>query len=77
MAHEFPLVMAPEGKQLRVVRIHAGKDLTRRLLELGFNDKAVVMVVHSQSTGPLIIQLNDSRFALGRGMAMKILVREA
>ena len=77
MTSDIPLNMAPEGKKLRVVSIRAGKHLTRRLGELGFNEQAQVMIVRSQSSGPLIIQLNDSRFALGRGMAMKIFVREA
>ena len=69
--------MAPERKEVRVVNINAGKDLSRRLMELGFFDDAVVTVVKSEPSGPLIIQLNNSRFALGRGMAMKIIVKEA
>lgn len=73
---DYPLTMAPEGKELRVVSINAGKGLARRLMELGFCDQAVVSVVRAQPSGPLIIQLNSSRFALGRGMAMKIIVRE-
>jgi ferrous iron transport protein A len=69
--------MAPERRELQVVNVNAGKGLSRRLMELGFCDEAVVTVMKSGPSGPLIIQLNNSRFALGRGMAMKIIVREA
>jgi len=75
MNNDIPLTMAPQGKRLQVTAIQAGKGLTRRLIELGFSENANVSVVRSQPSGSLIVQVNDSRFALGRGMAMKILVR--
>jgi len=74
MAGEFPLPMAREGRQLKVVSIRAGRELAKRLQELGFNEESIVSVVGRQPSGPLILQLNHSRFALGRGMAMKIMV---
>lgn len=74
MTASLPLIMAPCGKELQVTGFRAGKDLARRLAELGFNEHSRVRVLRSQDRGPLIVQLNDSRFALSRGMAMKIIV---
>ena len=73
----FPLPMAREGQLLRVIGIRAGKALARRLQELGFTEECVITIVKRQPSGPLILQLNNSRFALGQGMAMKIMVVEA
>ena len=74
MTASLPLQMAPAGTDLHVISIKAGHGLTRRLAELGFNEHATVKVMRSQGNGPLIVQLNNARFALGRGMAMKIMV---
>ncbi|MCK4614430.1 MAG: ferrous iron transport protein A [Thermoplasmata archaeon] len=74
MAPVMPLQMAPEGKELRVTSINAGRGLTRRLIEMGFNERALVKVLNSHGRGALIVQLNDARFAISRGMAMKIMV---
>ena len=75
MTVSLPLQLAPPGKDLHVIGISAGQGLTRRLLELGFNEHATVKVIRSLANGPLIVQLNNARFALGRGMAMKIMVQ--
>lgn len=74
MTASLPLQMAPVGKDLQVTGIAAGRGLARRLAELGFNEHSIVRVIKSLGHGPLIVQLNNSRFALGRGMAMKIMV---
>jgi ferrous iron transport protein A len=74
MTASLPLQMAPTGTDLHVIGIKAGHGLTRRLAELGFNEQATVRVIKAQGNGPLIVQLNNSRFALGKGMAMKIMV---
>jgi ferrous iron transport protein A len=77
MSNEYPLSMAPEGKPLRVISIRAGRELSKRLQELGLNEESIISVVGRQPSGPLILQVNHSRFALGRGMAMRIMVAEA
>jgi ferrous iron transport protein A len=74
MTATLPLIMAPCGKELQVTGFRAGKNLARRLAELGFNEHSKVRVIRSDDHGALIVQLNDSRFALSRGMAMKIMV---
>ena len=69
----MPLSMAPEGKE-SVIRKIGGKEETRLFLErLGFVVGAIVSVV-SEIQGNLIVNVKDSRVAIGKDMASKILV---
>ena len=69
----MPLSMAPEGKE-SVIRKIGGKEETRLFLErLGFIVGAIVTVV-SEIQGNLIVNVKDSRVAIGKDMASKILV---
>lgn len=69
----MPLSMAPEGKE-SVIRKIGGKEETRLFLErLGFVVGAIVTVV-SEIQGNLIVNVKDSRVAIGKDMANKILV---
>lgn len=69
----MPLSMAPEGKE-SVIRKIGGKEETRLFLErLGFVVGAIVTVV-SEIQGNLIVNVKDSRVAIGKDMAGKILV---
>lgn len=69
----MPLSMAPEGKE-SVIRKIGGKEETRLFLErLGFVVGAIVTVV-SEIQGNLIVNVKDSRVAIGKEMASKILV---
>ena len=64
----MPLSMAPEGKENVICKI-GGKEETRLFLErLGF------VVVISEIQGNLIVNVKDSRVAIGKDMAGKILV---
>ena len=70
---DIPLSMAPEGKE-SVIRKIGGKEETRLFLErLGFVVGAIVTVV-SEIQGNLIVNVKDSRVAIGKDMASKILV---
>ena len=69
----MPLSMAPEGKE-SVIRKIGGKEETRLFLErLGFVVGAIVTVV-SEIQGNLIVNVKDSRVAIGKDMSSKILV---
>ena len=69
----MPLTMATCGEPNTVKRV-GGKEETKKFLEnLGFVVGSVVTVVSTVS-GNLIVNVKDSRIALGKEMAMKILV---
>ena len=69
----MPLTMATCGEP-NTVKCVGGKEETKKFLEnLGFVAGSEVTVVSTVS-GNLIVNVKDSRIALGKDMAMKILV---
>ena len=69
----MPLGMAGVG-ETNIIRKITGKDEVRQhLAELGFVVGEAVTVV-SKLGGSLILSVKDSRIALDRGMAMRIIV---
>ncbi|MBP2030703.1 ferrous iron transport protein A [Methanohalophilus levihalophilus] len=73
MGSKMPLCMAPKGQDCKVCEICAGKALGHRLTEIGFNQHSCLKVVGSER-GSVVVHINGSKYALGRGMAMKIIV---
>ncbi|MCK4582960.1 ferrous iron transport protein A [Candidatus Bathyarchaeota archaeon] len=72
----MPLIMLPEGTQATVVEVHGGRGLCRRLAEMGFNVGDKVRMIKNHRPGPVMVEVKDSRVALGRGVTMKIVVEE-
>jgi ferrous iron transport protein A len=54
--------------------VRGGRGLAQRLFDMGLTPSAKVRVLKSCPPGPMLVQFRDSRIALGRGIAMKILV---
>lgn len=68
--------MANEGEHLRVVALMGGMGLDRRMTEMGLNVGAE-LVVRSRQGGGVVVMRGETRFALGSGMAHKIMVTPA
>ena len=69
----MPLTMVNSGEENEIKRV-GGKEETRRFLEnLGFVQGAKVTVV-SQTGGNVIVNVKESRVAIGKDMANKIMV---
>lgn len=51
-----------------------GHEFSNQAASLGFTPGVEVTMVHNYRHGPLIVSLRDTRLALGRGEALKILV---
>lgn len=72
-ADYMPLTMVKEGEPNVIKRI-GGKEDTRRFLEnLGFVSGGTVTVV-SMINGNMIVNVKDSRVAIGKDMACHIMV---
>jgi len=69
----MPLTMLQKGEGCRVRDVQAGRCLKRRLAEMGFTPSSSVQIV-GRERGALLVIVNGVRYALGRGMAMKIMV---
>jgi len=63
-----------EGESVRVQDIEGGHYFLSRLASLGFTPGVSLRVVQNVGRGPLIVNLRDTRVALGRGEASKIVV---
>ena len=67
------LVSFPRGGKGKVYDIAGGRTASKRLFEMGFNKGQEVEVVKNDF-GPLVVDLNGCKIAVGRGMAQKILL---
>lgn len=70
----MPLAMAQPGEEVRLVALHGGHRMRRRLADLGLTLDMPLRVVRANGQGPLIVAVKDTRLALGRGMAHHIMV---
>ena len=69
----MPLTMAKAGETVTVRRISGKDEVRSHLAELGFVVASDVTVV-SEIAGNLIVQVKDSRIALDKSMANRIMV---
>lgn len=69
----YPLSFVPPGAEATVQDVRAGCRLHQRLSSMGIHVGSTVTVVCADR-GSLIVSVAGSRYALSRGMAMKILV---
>ncbi|MCP5277757.1 MAG: ferrous iron transport protein A [Thiobacillus sp.] len=72
----FPLSMADEGDRVRVVALRGGAGLDMRMTEMGLNVGSELTVRQRQGGG-VVVSRGETRFALGGGMAHKIMVEKA
>jgi len=64
----------PLGAHGVVHLLRGGEEFTRRMVALGFTPGVEIMVVQNYGRGPLLVTVRDTRVALGRGEALKVLV---
>lgn len=69
----FPLMMADEGACVSVVALLGGKGLDKRMIEMGLNIGAE-LIVRQRQGGGLVVSRGETRYALGGGMAHRIMV---
>jgi len=72
----MPLSMANKDKLLKIINIVGGRNVKQRLSALGLYPGSVIKMITNDFGGPLIVEVNNSKIAIGRGMAQKILVNE-
>ena len=78
-----PLGLLSAGEKAEVVEVrekkgyHHGKKEGHicHAEDMGLRIGKTVEVLNNKGKGPLLLKVDDSRIAIGRGMAMKILVR--
>ncbi|TEB16726.1 FeoA domain protein [Pelotomaculum sp. FP] len=73
----LPLGFLQVGRDAVVRELGSGRNLAQRLSEMGIVRGTRLSIIKNDMGGPLIISVGDGRLAIGRGMALKILVEEA
>ncbi len=71
-----PLAMLSPGCSAEVKELVGGERALLRLKELGLVRGTAVGVLQNLPGGPLILSLGGTRLAVGRGLAMKVLVHQ-
>lgn len=70
----LPLVLLSRGETARIVRIHGGRGVRKRLFDIGIAPGKKIEIVHGWGKGPLVVMVDETRIMLGRGMANKIYI---
>jgi ferrous iron transport protein A len=63
-----------KGEAARIRKMQGGHGFLSRLASLGFTPGTHLRVVQNYGHGPIIVSVRDTRVALGRGEAEKILI---
>ncbi|RCV63087.1 Fe2+ transport system protein FeoA [Methanophagales archaeon] len=74
LKNAIPLALLSVGEEGEIVEMRGGRGMVQRLSEMGFTNTTRVKVISSSSPGPVLVGVRDARIALGRGVAMKIMV---
>ena len=69
----IPLTLAKPGEIVTIKKITGADEVRQHLAELGFVVDGTCLVV-SEISGNLIVQVKESRVALNKSMAMRIMV---
>lgn len=69
----MPLTLAKEGEPVSIKKVGGKEDVRQFLENLGFVTGAAITVI-STVGGNLIVNIKDSRIAIGKDMASRIMV---
>jgi|JFJP01.1.fsa_nt_gi ferrous iron transport protein A len=72
--HTFPLGLASEFEKVKIVSVHGGKVLTKRLASMGLVEDTEIQVLQKEHGSGVVVLCGETRLALGMGMAHKISV---
>lgn len=71
---EIPLILLPKGSKAIITAVRAGRNLMRRLMQMGLTIGSEVEVLEN-SRGPIVIKVREVTLAIGRGAASKVYVK--
>jgi len=70
------LIEFESGQRARIVQIVGGLKMRDRLMTMGIREGSEVTIVNQPSRhGPVVISVSGSQFALGNGVASRVLAR--
>lgn len=76
-APTLSLDQLPKDATAVVRQLRGGGELVHRLAAMGLTVGAWLVVLQNTGRGPMLVSVRDTRIALGRGEAVKVLVERA
>ncbi|NLE05137.1 MAG: ferrous iron transport protein A [Crenarchaeota archaeon] len=71
------LCTLPAGSEVKIQKISCTDNIIKRLNELGFTQGTVLKIIRGEDdTGPVLVEVRDSRIMLGNDVASKIIVNQ-
>jgi len=70
-----PLAKVSQGSNAKIAQLH-GKKQAQIVNPMGIRVGKYIEIIRNEKKGPILLKVDESRIALGRGMAMNILVEE-
>ena len=70
----FPLSTTQIGDRIVIAQILSGKNMERRLSQMGLTLGSEVQVISKTTSGSVIICIQDEQIGLGAGMANRVMV---
>lgn len=65
-----------KGEKAEVLELFPrGKGIISHLRDMGLLPGKVIEILNNQGYGPVLLKVDETRIAIGRGIAMKIFVR--
>lgn len=79
----MPLGLLRADERAEIIEVKSGRNVVGvaarscqdRVEDMGVRVGKVVVVLNNEGRGPILLKVDESRIAMGRGMAMKIMVR--
>ena len=71
-----PITFAKSDKKLKIIKILGGDRAKNKLLERGFCVGECLCVIKGSCRGDIILKTKTSKYAVGFGLASKIIVDE-
>ena len=68
------LLMAPVNTPLKIIKVKMEGSQERQLRSMGFVAESEIMVI-TENSGNLIVNVKDCRVAIGKEIAQKIIVK--
>lgn len=63
-----------EGSTVRLARLDCGRGMSTRLASMGLRTGTEFRVVQAAGSGPIVVAVGNSRYALGRGVTDRMMV---
>lgn len=74
-ALETPITNLQEGMEASILRLAGGMSFQRKLRTMGIREGKIIKILTKQPfRGPIVVEIDNRKTTIGRGMAQRIIV---